>query len=145
MRLFHFVPPATLPAIVRGGLCRGLVALSPTVQVAAVWLTADRAALPPGRRFSAAALAALGFDPAEGLAGGAARIAVTVPGEDRRLVPWATLPSGHGWPRRREEWFLWRGDIPPAWLLPHPPPGPAWVPLARRPMAAMAELVRGAA
>lgn len=132
-RLFHAAPRTALPAILRAGLIPHDVALTPTVGFAAVWLTDDAQAcadlgnleLRPAER------AMLGFDPCARLRAPAevAPLAVRVPADDRRLVPWASWAPRHLPPVwcavlarfgavRTRTWFLYRGPIPAAWIAP---------------------------
>lgn len=133
LRLFHAIPAAALPAVLRDGLAPAPVALTPAVAVPAVWFTGDAAtcAALGACDLGATARAALGFDPAAALRAPGAMpvlLAVDVPAADRRLVPWAALPPASlpALPallaalgqRRRPAWFLYRGPVPAAWIAP---------------------------
>ena len=137
LRLYHAAPREAVPGILRAGLAPGEVALTPTLRLAAVWLTSDAHACATlgGLDFGPAERALLGFDPAAGLRATTAApacLTVRVPAGDRRLVRWAEFAPRHLPPFwcaafarfgavRTRTWFLFRGPVPAAWIAPLPP------------------------
>lgn len=134
LRLYHAAPRDLVPGFLAAGIAPDDVALTPTIAFSAVWLTSDARACAELQRLDLTPRerAILGFDPAARLRASAApavTLAVSVPPADRRLVRWAEWGPRHLPPLlfdalcrfgavRARAWFLWRGPIPAAWIVP---------------------------
>lgn len=138
MNLYHFTAHEHWPSILREGLSRGGVPVTPTTGLNAIWLTSD--ASPDGHGLSsgeviAADVAARAsvWTSGEGLRTydkRALRLLVNVPRGDRRLIRWrpwarknlevdwlAALEKAAGGSAKARTWFLFWGVIPPTWIL----------------------------
>lgn len=137
MNLYHFTSREHLPSILREGLSRGDVPLTPTTGLNAVWLTSD--ASPDGHGLSSGEVIAADVAARAGVSTGgkgfrthdkrAVRLLVNIPRGDRRLVRWrpwarknielnwlAALENAGGGSAKARTWFLFWGVIPPTWI-----------------------------
>jgi hypothetical protein len=114
-RIFHFTNQINLPEILRDGIDRGEVPISPTDIRQAPNLTSS-----PNARAQAWAVDSNITDKTK------MRLTVRIPGKDERLETWLSisrrLRSPTWWQRRLDPtgqakfWFVFWGTIPPEWI-----------------------------